>query len=102
MRLKQQLGKRIKELRVKNHLTQEQLAELVDINTKHQSSIETGRHYPSAELIERYAKVFSMNSIEILYMVSIPDKDAMITAINDALVNLPEKEIIKIYKMLCL
>lgn len=48
MTLKQQLGLRIKELRKKNKLTQAQLAKKVNIATKHESCIETGKNYPSA------------------------------------------------------
>ena len=51
MNIKEQLGLRIKELRLKNGLKQSELAEKVNIATKHQSCIETGRNYPSADVI---------------------------------------------------
>ena len=56
MELKKKLGKRIKELRALNNLKQAQLAEMVGIATKSQSCIETGKNFPFADLIEKYAK----------------------------------------------
>lgn len=60
MELKKAIGKRIKELRVKTKYTQAELAERVGIASKHQSCIETGKNFPSVELLERYAYVFNM------------------------------------------
>lgn len=51
MNLKKDFGKRIKELRCKKGITQYQLAELVGIDPKHISHIETGRSFPKADLI---------------------------------------------------
>ncbi len=47
--MKKLLGKRIKEIRNKRGLTQEQLAERVEINTPNISYIENGKFYPSYE-----------------------------------------------------
>ena len=52
---KQLLGKRIKELRKAQGLTQEQLAELIDIETGSLSAIESGRHFPSLPTLEKIA-----------------------------------------------
>lgn len=50
---KKLLGKRIKELRKSKNLTQEQLAELIGIETSSLSGIESGRHFPSLPTLER-------------------------------------------------
>ncbi len=55
MNNKQLLGKRIKELRKAQGLTQEQLAELIDIETGSLSAIESGRHFPSLPTLEKIA-----------------------------------------------
>ena len=55
MNNKQLLGKRIKELRKSAHLTQEKLAELIDIETGSLSGIESGRHFPSLPTLEKIA-----------------------------------------------
>lgn len=44
---KKLIGNRIKELRRLRGLTQEQLAEMVDIDPRHLSGLETGRYFPS-------------------------------------------------------
>ena len=53
MELKKKFGKRIQELRLKNNWKQSELAEKVGIASKTQSCIETGKNFPSAELIEK-------------------------------------------------
>ncbi len=65
MDIKQQIGQRIKELRLQHNLKQSELAEIVGIATKHQSCIETGRNFPSAELFERYTSAFGINAAEL-------------------------------------
>ena len=50
------LGKRIKEVRKRLGLTQEKLAELINIETTSLSSIESGRHFPSLVTLEKIAK----------------------------------------------
>ena len=46
-------GKKIKELRKKHNYTQAQLAEIVNVDDKHISCIESGKNFPSADLIYR-------------------------------------------------
>lgn len=101
MDLKKQLGLRIKELRTKCKLTQEQVAELVDITPKYQSRVETGSHFPSAELIEKYAKVFSTSPANVIRIETTKDKDTMITEITAMLYKLPIGEVQKIYRLIC-
>lgn len=55
MENKKLLGKRIKELRKEAGLTQEKLAELIEIETTSLSGIESGRHFPSMPTIEKIA-----------------------------------------------
>ena len=66
MTIKKLLGLRIKELRKSKNLTQAELAKLVSIDPKHQSCIENGRNFPSAELINKYAKVFDISECELI------------------------------------
>ena len=53
MNIKKSIGKRIKELRKVRHLSQEQLAERIDINQNALSYIETGENFFSAETLEK-------------------------------------------------
>ena len=49
-------GKRIRELREKNNLTQEKLAEILDLDYQTISRIETGYYFTSYENLEKFAK----------------------------------------------
>lgn len=49
------LGLRIKELRKAQGMTQERLAEIVDIEPKHLSRIEVGKSFPSLDTLEKIA-----------------------------------------------
>lgn len=53
--IKNLFGRKIKEYRKKRNLTQAQLAEMVNVDDKHISCIESGKNFPSPDLIERFA-----------------------------------------------
>lgn len=101
MNLKKELGLRIKELRTKNKLTQERVAELVDITPKYQSRVETGSHFPSAELIEKYAQVFSTSPANVIRLEAKEDKETMIKQITEMLSKSSTEEVKKIYRLVC-
>lgn len=100
MSLKKQLGERIRELRQKNCLKQSELAEKVDIATKHQSCIETGKNYPSADLIENYAKVFQIEASEVLAIKHIKPKNELLSEINSILAKAKDDEVKIIHKII--
>jgi DNA-binding XRE family transcriptional regulator len=51
--VKKLLGQRIKEIRKSKNLTQPALAELVNVDSKYISRIETGNSYPSLDTLEK-------------------------------------------------
>ena len=53
MSIKQSLGKKIKEKRIQQSLTQEQLAEKIGISPKSLSQIELGNNFVSADNLEQ-------------------------------------------------
>ena len=53
-------GKRIRELREKNNLTQEKLAEILDLDYQTISRIETGYYFTSYDNLEKFAKAFNV------------------------------------------
>ena len=63
--LKIKLGMRIKYLRKAKNLTQEQLAEKINLDITSLSKIETGRNYPQPETIEKLACAFEIDIEEI-------------------------------------
>lgn len=100
MELKKLLGKRIQELRHKNNLKQSELAERVGIATKSQSCIETGKNYPSAELVERYAKVFKLDIPELFALSHIKTTKELRQDIVDMVKFANDDEVITIHKIL--
>ena len=52
MNIKKQLGQKIRNLRLKNSMTQEVLAEKINISPKSLSQIECGNNFVSAETLE--------------------------------------------------
>lgn len=65
--IKKRLGRRIQELRKSNKLTQEQLAEKIEIGTSNISYIETGKFDPTPETLGKIAKALNVEIYE-LYM----------------------------------
>lgn len=57
---KLKLGERIKEIRKAKGLTQEQLAELVDIEQKHVSRLELGKNAPTIDRLEKIAAALNV------------------------------------------
>jgi len=70
--IKKLLGKRIREIRKSKNLTQEKLAEMIEIGFSSLSYIETGRNYPSPETLQKICKVFNVEPCELFKFT--PDK----------------------------
>ncbi len=98
--LKKRLGKRIQELRLKNGLKQATLAEKVNLAHKSQSCIETGKNYPSAEVVEKYAKALNVDVAEILDIEHIKPTTELIEEMNFLLNNADEKDVVTAYRLL--
>ncbi|MBQ8460483.1 helix-turn-helix transcriptional regulator [bacterium] len=100
MELKKNFGLRLKELRKSKNWTQEQLAELVSVDTKHISFLETGRNFPSADLLEKFKNVFEVDYKDIFNFKSygLNKKDYQ-NRINSILDNMTENQVYFIYKM---
>ena len=60
------VGKKIKELRLLNGLTQEQLSEKIGIDNKRLSRIETGVTLPSLKIAKELTKLFDFNLYELI------------------------------------
>jgi len=98
--IKELLGKRIKEIRTKRGLTQEQLSELTNIGASSISKIEGGIYHPTDENLERIAEALQIEPYK-LYMCehhksTTELKEAIITMLNNA----TDPEIQLAYKIL--
>ena len=64
MDLKQEVGKNIQRIRKERKITQENLAELINIETISISKIETGKSYPTSENLSKIAEVLQVEPYE--------------------------------------
>jgi len=94
------LGKRIKELRKIKGLTQEALAEKVNIETGSLSAIESGRHFPSMPTIEKISKILDVEMKSFFDFEHLLPYKELIEEIKQTLGKVPEEKIIFIYKLI--
>lgn len=59
--LKEQFGARIKEIREERGISQENLAEIVGMESRHISRIETGKSFTTIENIQKIAQALNIN-----------------------------------------
>lgn len=98
---KKLLGKRIKELRRNKGYTQEQLSELVGIETSSLSGIESGRFFPSLHVLDKMANVLCIQLADFFnfFTVDIPENlDEEISNIISSQDNNNKKIIYKLLK----
>lgn len=100
MILKKRIGLRIQELRLKKGLKQSELAKRVGIATKHQSCIETGKNFPSAELIEKFSVALDVDVSEILNISHIQSRENLYKDILKSVEEASDDEIILIHKFI--
>ena len=98
MNTKKLLGKRIKELRKQQNLTQEKLAEMIDLETTSLSGIESGRHYPSLPTLEKIATHLSVDMETIFDFSHLQDKEDIKNEIIKRINNLEYEKLIFIYE----
>jgi len=65
--IKTVFGANVRHYRKKQGFTQEQLAEKLGITTKHLGTIETGAHFVSADLLEKFTKQFQVSASALFY-----------------------------------
>lgn len=98
MDTKKLLGKRIKELRKSVGLTQEKLAELIDIETGSLSGIESGRHYPSLPTLVKIANNLNIEINSLFKFASAVSTREMKHCIIKNIDRLDDQTIAFIYK----
>ena len=98
--IKEYLGQRIQEIRKRRGLKQAELAELLDIDSKHMSKIECGRSYPSFELLDKISKVLNTTAATLLDTEHLCPREVLLGKIHDLLQNAPEDAVRRAYKIL--
>ncbi len=99
MSLKEIFAKNLKELRKRNKMTQEQLAELVNVAPRHISFIETGRSFPSCELLERICKVLQVDFTEVIKTEENLTREELLQKLNTIVPKLNDEQLNYLVKL---
>ena len=92
------LGKRLRELRKRNGISQEKLAEYIDVDPTTISNIENGRNYPSLANLENLLRVLNCSFIEAFDFEHKNNAKDLISQITQKLQENPDK-IEDVYKI---
>jgi len=82
MDIKKGLGKKIQEIRKKQGVTQEILAEFVGIDTVSLSKIETGKNYPTSENLEKICSYLKVDPYELFLFMPQKSEKELLERIN--------------------
>jgi transcriptional regulator with XRE-family HTH domain len=82
---KELLGERIRELRKFKGLTQEQFAELIEVEQKHVSRLELGKSFPTIERLEKIANALNVPLRELFDFIHLADQDTQALSIEEML-----------------
>ena len=101
MNIKKQLGTKIKRVRQKQGLTQEQLAEKIDIATRTLCGIENGENFLTADTLEKIIDVLNVSSADLFAFDHINPQEEVVNEIISDIQNLKDREKIEtIYKLI--
>ena len=102
MNIKKELGEKIKRVRKLRGLTQEQLAEMVDISPRNLSNIELGVSFVKAETLENIIDSLNITTEELFANNHIKTNHELIREINNFInkIQSDNKSLEKVYKIL--
>ena len=86
------IGARIKAAREQVHLTQEQLAEIIDISPTHMSVIERGVKTPKLDTFVRIANALGVSTDALLQDVVVPANESILAELSVRIGRLPQKD----------
>ena len=81
MNVKKEFGEKIKRIRKLRHLTQEQLAEMINISPRNLSSIEVGANFIKAETLEKILVALDVTTEELFANDNLQDSKTLINSI---------------------
>lgn len=102
MDVKKSFGEKVKRLRQKRKLTQEQLAEKIDISPRNLSKIEVGNCFVKAETLEKLLIALDVSVEELFANDHIKSNSELIESINFYINSVKEdhKMLERVYKIL--
>ncbi|MBQ8460085.1 helix-turn-helix transcriptional regulator [bacterium] len=95
---KKQLGQKIKEIRKRKKVTQEKLAEVIDVDFGYISKLEVGQNYPSIQTLDKIADALGVNISEFFININESEIDSEKEILN-ILKTLSDKEKHLLYKI---
>lgn len=95
---KKKLGLKIKELRKRRGLTQEQLAELIDMEQNSISVIESGRNFPTLGTLEKIAQILEVNLSDFFNYDYIDDIETIKASTKDIIRKMDDNQIRQLFK----
>lgn len=98
--IKKHFGARLKEIREKSGFNQEQLAELVNMESRHISRIETGKSFTTLENLSKIAQALNTNIDTFFNFNHKKEKQALIEEINVQLQNADSKQVELAYRLI--
>lgn len=98
--IKKSFGARIKEIREKSGLNQEQLAELVNMESRHISRIETGKSFTTLENLSKIAQALNVDISVFFDFSHKKNKEDLIQEINSYLQDADMKQLELVYRLI--
>lgn len=95
---KKKLGLKIKELRKRKGLTQEGLAELIQMEQNSISVMESGRNFPTLGTLEKIAQVLDVNLSDFFNYDYIEDIDVIKASTEDIISKMDDKQLRQLFK----
>lgn len=95
---KKKLGLKIKELRKCKGLTQEELAELIQMEQNSISVMESGRNFPTLGTLEKIAAVLDVNLPDFFNYDYIEDIDVIKASTEDIISKMDDNQLRQLFK----
>lgn len=92
-------GKRLKELRTKNKITQEKLAEIIGVEQQQICRIEKGGCFTTIDNLERLAATFKIPIDELFNFKHQKESDALLSELEELLKKASEDQLKLIYRI---
>ena len=93
MKLTTKFGKRLREIRKRKGLTQEQLADLMNMEVNNISYLEQGKHLPKKENLEKLCEALDIEPKELFDFGHIKTKSEIVKELNDKINSLSLKDL---------
>ena len=98
--LKKHFGARVKEIRERKGLNQEQLAEVIGLESRHISRIETGKSFTTIENISKIAKALDVDIDALFKFNHKNDRDIIIKEINNYLKDANDNQVETAFRLM--